>query len=63
MAVRQVDLKAMLAFSTVSQLGLIMSLLGIGSLALHANYIQQIELFAAAIGARGDLPPGQPFDL
>lgn len=51
MAVKQVDLKAMLAFSTVSQLGLIMSLLGIGSLALHANYIQQIELFAAAIVA------------
>ncbi len=37
MAVKQVDLKAMLAFSTVSQLGLIMSLLGIGSLALHAE--------------------------
>lgn len=34
MAIRQVDLKAMLAFSTVSQLGLIMSLLGIGSLSL-----------------------------
>ncbi len=35
-AVRQKDLKALLAYSTVSQLGLIMSLLGLGSVA-HAN--------------------------
>ncbi|MFD2114708.1 Na+/H+ antiporter subunit A [Paenibacillus yanchengensis] len=35
MAVRQVDLKALLAYSTVSQLGLIVTLLGIGSLALN----------------------------
>ena len=34
-AVRQTDLKALLAFSTISQLGLIMSLLGIGSLAVY----------------------------
>ncbi|MFO1445359.1 Na+/H+ antiporter subunit A [Bacillus sp. Bva_UNVM-123] len=34
-AVKQTDLKAILAFSTVSQLGLIMSLLGIGAAALH----------------------------
>lgn len=33
-AVRQKDLKGILAFSTVSQLGLIMSLLGVGSAAL-----------------------------
>lgn len=31
MAIRQVDLKAMLAYSTISQLGLIMSLLGAGA--------------------------------
>lgn len=34
-AVRQTDLKAMLAYSTISQLGLIMCLLGVGSLALY----------------------------
>lgn len=36
-AVKQTDLKALLAFSTVSQLGLIMSLLGMGSLAFHVD--------------------------
>lgn len=36
-AVKQTDLKAILAFSTVSQLGLIMSLLGIGSIAYHVT--------------------------
>ena len=30
-AVKQTDLKALLAYSTISQLGLIMSLLGLGS--------------------------------
>ncbi|WP_174728247.1 Na+/H+ antiporter subunit A [Mesobacillus harenae] len=34
-AVKQTDLKGILAFSTVSQLGMIMSLLGIGAAALH----------------------------
>lgn len=34
-AIRQTDLKALLAYSTVSQLGLIMSLFGISSAALH----------------------------
>ncbi|WLV24679.1 Na+/H+ antiporter subunit A [Aciduricibacillus chroicocephali] len=38
-AIRQRDLKALLAYSTVSQLGLIMSLLGIGSYALHTGNI------------------------
>jgi multicomponent Na+:H+ antiporter subunit A len=36
-AVKQTDLKAILAFSTVSQLGLIMSLLGVGAFALQYN--------------------------
>lgn len=34
-ALRQTDLKPLLAYSTISQLGLIMSLLGIGSLAVY----------------------------
>ncbi len=34
-AVRQKDLKGILAFSTISQLGLIMSLLGVGSAAIY----------------------------
>ncbi|MFD2444468.1 Na+/H+ antiporter subunit A [Bacillus sp. CGMCC 1.16607] len=38
-AVKQTDLKAILAFSTVSQLGLIMSLLGVGAAALHFDFI------------------------
>lgn len=38
-AVRQTDLKGILAFSTISQLGLIMSLLGIGAAALHFDQI------------------------
>ncbi|WP_335870351.1 Na+/H+ antiporter subunit A [Bacillus sp. 2205SS5-2] len=37
-AVKQTDLKGILAFSTISQLGLIMSLLGVGSAALHYDY-------------------------
>ena len=36
-AVRQKDLKSILAFSTVSQLGMIMSLLGVGSAAYYFN--------------------------
>jgi multicomponent Na+:H+ antiporter subunit A len=38
-AVKQTDLKAILAFSTISQLGLIMSLLGVGAAALHFDSI------------------------
>ena len=30
-AIRQTDLKALLAYSTISQLGLVMSLFGLGS--------------------------------
>jgi len=37
LAIKQTDLKAMLAFSTVSQLGLIVCLLGLGSAALYAG--------------------------
>ncbi|WP_083448521.1 Na+/H+ antiporter subunit A [Lysinibacillus macroides] len=36
-AVKQTDLKGILAFSTVSQLGLIMSLLGASAVAFHSN--------------------------
>lgn len=36
-AVRQKDLKSILAYSTISQLGLIMSLLGVGSVAYYFN--------------------------
>lgn len=39
-AIRQTDLKALLAYSTVSQLGLIMSLLGVGSIAFYEGVIQ-----------------------
>ncbi|PWA12750.1 Na+/H+ antiporter subunit A [Pueribacillus theae] len=50
-AAKQKDLKAILAFSTVSQLGLIMSLLGAGSIAYHvdnaANSVFKFAAFAA----------------
>lgn len=50
MAIRQVDLKAMLAYSTISQLGIMMCLLGIGSMALNPNVGQeQALLYAGAI--------------
>ncbi|WP_407081106.1 Na+/H+ antiporter subunit A [Evansella halocellulosilytica] len=48
-AVRQTDLKAILAFSTISQLGLIMSLLGIGSAAVHYDYAEVEMLYTTAI--------------
>ncbi|WP_438312160.1 Na+/H+ antiporter subunit A [Sporosarcina sp. FA9] len=47
-AVKQTDLKAILAFSTVSQLGLIMSLLGAGAIAYHSDDpIFKFAIFAA----------------
>ncbi|WP_318616888.1 Na+/H+ antiporter subunit A [Sporosarcina sp. YIM B06819] len=47
-AVKQTDLKAILAFSTVSQLGLIMSLLGAGAIAYHTDdAIFKFAAFAA----------------
>lgn len=47
-AVRQSDLKALLAYSTISQLGLIMSLFGFGSVALHAGYSEHAVLYSQA---------------
>ncbi len=51
-AVRQTDLKALLAYSTISQLGLIMSLLGLGSLAFtYQPDDQKAVYFSVAIFA------------
>ncbi|WP_449621718.1 Na+/H+ antiporter subunit A [Robertmurraya sp. Marseille-Q9965] len=50
-AVRQTDLKALLAYSTISQLGLIMSLLGMGSGALYFGYGDESFVYAVAIFA------------
>lgn len=47
-AVRQTDLKALLAYSTISQLGLVMSLFGLGSAALHEGYSEHAVLYAQA---------------
>lgn len=48
-AIKQDDLKAILAYSTVSQLGLIMSLLGVGALAVSTGANEQI--FTVAVVA------------
>lgn len=50
-AVRQTDLKALLAYSTISQLGLIMSLLGLGSASLYYGVGDEAQLYAIAIFA------------
>ncbi|MDS9472138.1 Na+/H+ antiporter subunit A [Sporosarcina pasteurii] len=47
-AVRQTDLKALLAYSTISQLGLVMSLFGLGSAALNSGYSENSVLYAQA---------------
>lgn len=47
-AVRQYDLKALLAYSTISQLGLIMSLFGLGSAALYFGYSTQSVIYTQA---------------
>lgn len=48
-AVNQKDLKALLAYSTISQLGLIMSLLGIGSAALYFGHVDESAIYAFAV--------------
>jgi len=48
-AIRQTDLKAILAYSTVSQLGLIMSLLGVGSLSIEGKEDLALGATVAAI--------------
>lgn len=50
-AVRQTDLKALLAYSTISQLGLIMSLLGLGSAALYYGNGDESFVYALAVFA------------
>lgn len=47
-ALKQTDLKAMLAYSTISQLGLIMCLLGVGSLAIYFGPGDSGTVFTAA---------------
>ncbi|MGI6119491.1 MAG: Na+/H+ antiporter subunit A [Desulfosporosinus sp.] len=48
-AVKQKDLKVLLAYSTISQLGLIMSLLGMGSAALYFDVTNEGVVYAIAI--------------
>ena len=50
-AIRQTDLKALLAYSTVSQLGLIMTLFGVGSLSFHPQFSLEGTLYTQAIFA------------
>lgn len=50
-AVRQTDLKALLAYSTISQLGLIMSLLGVGSAAMYFGNGEQTAVYSVAVFA------------
>ncbi len=47
-AVRQTDLKALLAYSTISQLGMIMSMFGMGSAALHFGYSVESTFYTQA---------------
>ncbi|KMY48774.1 Na+/H+ antiporter subunit A [Peribacillus loiseleuriae] len=48
-AVKQTDLKALLAYSTISQLGLIMSLLGLGSAAMYFGHGDESTMYAVAV--------------
>ncbi|MGQ9003739.1 Na+/H+ antiporter subunit A [Bacillus subtilis] len=47
-AVRQTDLKSILAFSTVSQLGMIISMLGVSAAALHYGHTEYYTVAAMA---------------
>ncbi|WP_211316667.1 Na+/H+ antiporter subunit A [Oceanobacillus arenosus] len=47
-AVRQTDLKALLAYSTISQLGMIMSMFGMGSAALNNGYSADSVVYTQA---------------
>lgn len=47
-AIRQTDLKALLAYSTISQLGMIMSMFGIGSAVVHYGYNAESIIFSQA---------------
>src|SRR5699024_10807065 len=47
-AIRETDLKALLAYSTISQLGLIMSLFGVSSLSLHSSMTINHALYTQA---------------
>src|SRR5699024_6866462 len=50
-AIRQTDLQALLAYSTISQLGLIMSLFGVGSLSFHPSVEVGTVLYSQAVFA------------
>ena len=50
-AVKQTDLKALLAYSTISQLGLIMSLLGLGSASMYFGLGDESTMYAVAVFA------------
>ncbi|MDQ0225554.1 Na+/H+ antiporter subunit A [Metabacillus niabensis] len=50
-AVKQTDLKGILAFSTVSQLGMIMSMLGVGSAALVLDSVSDTYYSVAIVAA------------
>ena len=50
-AVKQHDLKGILAYSTISQLGLIMSLLGLGAAALHVDALDDGLYTIATVAA------------
>jgi len=50
-AIRQTDLKALLAYSTISQLGLIMTLFGVGSISLHPEVEIETVVYSQAIFA------------
>ena len=47
-AIRETDLKALLAYSTISQLGLVMSLFGVSSLSLHPTITINEALYTQA---------------